>query len=1093
MNQKPIFRKYLTIAVSMMSMLIPALSIISIQTKHLSNEGPQSKNSILAITCQSSINTNIAFGTCTAIIKAKMPTSNCVGGLDSVKYYISLNGMPITDTIPHTPPPGDSLLIGSFKPGNYSIRWILFDCGGTDYCSQAMNIFDNTAPILNCPNPINLCHISFYVPYTDINQFLGAGGIATDPCGINNSTFKHDSTYIVLNSNPVQYCASYSVRDSNNNLATCTHKVIIEPDMIEPNITCPAHITVNVNAGLCGAVNVSLGIPTGITDNCGIRDTVARFNGDTVKSNTLIPVGTNPIIWTVTDLNGNTKTCTQNVTVVDTMAPSITCPSSITISNDPTQCYATDVPSKIGIPVPSDNCPLNSTSIPRYNNDTLRSTSQLPVGVHMIEWRITDNNGNTNSCLQLVTVQDTSKPVITCPVPRNLPLDNNCNLKVPDLRAFVTYNDNCTAPVITQFPKQDSVIFSRHDSVHTFIFTATDQAGNSTSCSVNMTAKDSLGPDIVCNSKRIISLSIDPKVSAQSFIIQAADSCGGALTYQIRRMSSTIFQDSVTFTCTDVNDTILVVVRVTDARGNFTECMDTAIIRDLIAPLIHDSLPDITISCEYPLDINNLSAFGTYVVDGSPRQNIIVNDTFYRPSNIAGMDGTYIDNCPGVILTTSVVNNLNQMCKTGEIYRTFTLKDSSNNTVIDTQKIFVVAVTKFKVSDITWPAASVDFFNCSATVPDTAITGAPRFNNINCSNVAAFMLDNPIIHPSYCKVIERKWTVIDWCQYVLNTPGSPGKWEFTQFINIKDTIAPIINTNVCRDTVICTPLTNCSASVSFSASATDDCTLPIDIKWVYKIDLNNNGGSPDITGNTGNFTHMVPIGLHKLTWEARDICGNLKTCSLLFTIKDCKSPNAVAIHGLATNLMPVMKMATMKASDFNNFSSDNCTPTNQLKYSFSADTNDVIRTFTCDSLGVRRIEMWVTDKAGNQSKAITFVDVQDNQGACGALLKVNISGKIYTENKMFIPDTRVTIDGGETEGQIMTDKSGKFSFSNLAMYNNYEVVPQKNTGHLDGITTLDIILIQRHILGIETLNSPYKLIAADVNNSKSITAADLIE
>ena len=42
-------------------------------------------------------------------------------------------------------------------------------------------------------------------------------------------------------------------------------------------------------------------------------------------------------------------------------------------------------------------------------------------------------------------------------------------------------------------------------------------------------------------------------------------------------------------------------------------------------------------------------------------------------------------------------------------------------------------------------------------------------------------------------------------------------------------------------------------------------------------------------------------------------------------------------------------------------------------------------------------------------------------------------------------------------------------------------------------STLDLILIQRHILGLENLDSPYKLIAADVNDSRSVNGLDLVE
>jgi len=46
---------------------------------------------------------------------------------------------------------------------------------------------------------------------------------------------------------------------------------------------------------------------------------------------------------------------------------------------------------------------------------------------------------------------------------------------------------------------------------------------------------------------------------------------------------------------------------------------------------------------------------------------------------------------------------------------------------------------------------------------------------------------------------------------------------------------------------------------------------------------------------------------------------------------------------------------------------------------------------------------------------------------------------------------------------------------------------------MDGVSTLDLVLIQRHMLGMTELDSPYKLIAADVNGNESISAADLLQ
>lgn len=46
---------------------------------------------------------------------------------------------------------------------------------------------------------------------------------------------------------------------------------------------------------------------------------------------------------------------------------------------------------------------------------------------------------------------------------------------------------------------------------------------------------------------------------------------------------------------------------------------------------------------------------------------------------------------------------------------------------------------------------------------------------------------------------------------------------------------------------------------------------------------------------------------------------------------------------------------------------------------------------------------------------------------------------------------------------------------------------------MNGVSTQDILFIQKHILGQQTFDTPYKYIAADANNTKSITAADLSE
>jgi hypothetical protein len=55
------------------------------------------------------------------------------------------------------------------------------------------------------------------------------------------------------------------------------------------------------------------------------------------------------------------------------------------------------------------------------------------------------------------------------------------------------------------------------------------------------------------------------------------------------------------------------------------------------------------------------------------------------------------------------------------------------------------------------------------------------------------------------------------------------------------------------------------------------------------------------------------------------------------------------------------------------------------------------------------------------------------------------------------------------------------------------ITPVKDDNPLNGVTTYDLVLISKHILGIEPLNTPYKMIAADANKSNSITTFDIVE
>lgn len=108
-------------------------------------------------------------------------------------------------------------------------------------------------------------------------------------------------------------------------------------------------------------------------------------------------------------------------------------------------------------------------------------------------------------------------------------------------------------------------------------------------------------------------------------------------------------------------------------------------------------------------------------------------------------------------------------------------------------------------------------------------------------------------------------------------------------------------------------------------------------------------------------------------------------------------------------------------------------------------------------------------------------------------LGVMINGLIQTEDDL--PVGNVTVNAGIPPAQLVqwTDENGAYSFPVLAADGNYKIVPSRNDFYLNGVTTYDLLLISKHILGIMPLGSPYKMIAADVNRSGTITALDMLE
>ncbi len=173
---------------------------------------------------------------------------------------------------------------------------------------------------------------------------------------------------------------------------------------------------------------------------------------------------------------------------------------------------------------------------------------------------------------------------------------------------------------------------------------------------------------------------------------------------------------------------------------------------------------------------------------------------------------------------------------------------------------------------------------------------------------------------------------------------------------------------------------------------------------------------------------------------------------------------------------------------------DNTTDSADLMYSFNPDFDMSLDTFTfnCDSVIIKShfLDIFAKDKGGMVGTCRVSYVTTDPNDVCPDT-SAPIQGIVTTDALLEVPDVKMDlVNGGTYE---MTDQNGFYAFPEMTGDQVYELRPEKDTDHMAGVTSLDLVLIQRHILGIKTLSSPYQVIAADINRSGNITGKDLLD
>lgn len=846
----------------------------------------------------------------------------------------------------------------------------------------------------------------------------------------------------------------------------------------------------------------------------------------------------------------------QMIEIVDDKGPTVTAASDVNLSTTNHKCeaaYTFPIPTASDVCNPRIVSTVTVYGNGNYANpvafvDTTGSRNRsLPVGIHSAIYTVYDGCLNNTKDTIIITVEDNTPPVAICDDIPTIGLNSNgeawvpasvvddgsydeCQLKTLVVRRMT--NTACASPCptpefpgftligergtgntkrwyyLSQHPATPKIATKMATALGGYLVQYSGQERTDVRAFVHTYAPNiryhisGIQKDTtVGNSSPILSSPID----TLRYVIEIENPCNA-------------FSSHAKFCCDDINSRPqqMVILRAIDVSGNFNDCMVGVEVQDKLGPSI--TCPsDRTVFCDFVYDLNNLSRdFGSPVVK---------------------------DNCNPLPIPVETVTDSLTSCRIGILKRKFVVEDRGGKKDSCTQTItFLPDPSKVYTGPgpNDWPRDTMIQSCGDQTVGGVTPAdrlperlGSPRIIEGVCSMASGNYTDEEYSFNNStgqaCLKILRTWTVIDWCKFAPNRRPNGSTypstktlgenyWIHTQEIKVVDKDAPVFG-NLPSSRTFDTFDDQCaSGQVTLTAKAKDACTktmralLQIDSladgSINRTINLNPVVGTNDT--NTISHTFTYPVGRHKAIFTFEDRCGNITTREQIFEIVNRKTPSAIVIKGLAASLVSMNGggMVEVWAKDFDkdNKSTHPC-PGYRIYYSFAPVTQlmpngepvlDMNTTFTCDDLGENEIDIYVVAVSPSgqivQTVVETTIDIQDNATPkiCAQTSgRADVKGTLTNEFNQAVQDVRVDLVGSELHKNTGAD--GKFNFSNIPLGGQYLVSPEKNDDPLNGVSTLDLVLIQRHILGIEKLNTAFKLIAADINKDGKITAADLTE
>ncbi|MBI1224886.1 MAG: T9SS type A sorting domain-containing protein [Bacteroidetes bacterium] len=463
--------------------------------------------------------------------------------------------------------------------GNHAVLFRVKDAAGNisvaPYCAATITIADVMPPVAQCKNisvdlnagvPITMRTVlASEVNNMSYDNCTSMAGLTLEIseafAGPYGPSVVFDCSDVTTGINPPElvYLRVLDSATPQNISNICTAQVTVN-DVTPPVAMCQ-NTAVVLNANGHASITPAM-VNNGSSDNCSLSLSVSP---NTFNCNNLFI--TNTVTLTASDMDGNTATCTANVSVSDNTAPTLNCPTSVV------DVYL-DAFGNVNVPASAlgtaitDNCSVAEIQIKKANNapnpnngfgsfasslnydcDDVAVGASGTLHSFRIWARDASNNPNaapTNAtsifCYQKLRINDNIAPVAICNSV-SVALGSNGQVTIPATSVSLGSTDNCfslffpSCGLDREISKDNGVTWAptatfnctnlANNGQNTIKVRITDCHTNSAICTTTVTIQDNEDPVVTAPADVTIECdqSLDPSVNFTLGVATATDNC----------------------------------------------------------------------------------------------------------------------------------------------------------------------------------------------------------------------------------------------------------------------------------------------------------------------------------------------------------------------------------------------------------------------------------------------------------------------------------------------------------------------------------------------------------------------------------------